>query len=85
VELTEAMLTDGPWCPDASSSGRYDADLLRLRRVRVELRVQVGDVTLRGASALQFRHPGTARVGQRAVPDYSLAFDIAPRNLDTAK
>ena len=37
VELTEAQLTDGPWCGNAN---RFDADLYRIRTVAVELRVQ---------------------------------------------
>jgi prepilin-type N-terminal cleavage/methylation domain-containing protein len=40
VRLDERQLTDGPWCPDPSEPGRFDADLLRIRRVRVTLRVR---------------------------------------------
>src|SRR5207249_10454765 len=29
VTLSRAELTDGPWRPDAASTGRYDADLMR--------------------------------------------------------
>jgi hypothetical protein len=36
-ELTGAELTDGPFCGIAPN--RFDADLLRIRRVRVSLRV----------------------------------------------
>jgi hypothetical protein len=35
-----AALVDGPWCPDAASPNRWDADLLRIRLVRVTLRVE---------------------------------------------
>lgn len=38
--LGRALLTDGPWLPDAASPARYDADLLRVRRIRVSLRVR---------------------------------------------
>ena len=37
VALPSSMLTDGPWCPDSTAAQRYDADLLRIRRVRVGL------------------------------------------------
>ena len=35
VELSEAQLTDGPWC---GAVNRFDADLYRIRTVAVELR-----------------------------------------------
>jgi prepilin-type N-terminal cleavage/methylation domain-containing protein len=38
--LGHARLTDGPWLPDPSFPGRYDADLLHVRRIRVTLHVQ---------------------------------------------
>lgn len=37
--LPLALFADGPWCPDSASPNRYDADLLRIRLVRVTLRV----------------------------------------------
>ena len=40
VRLDEANLTDGPWCPDPSAANRFDADLLRIRTIRVKLRVR---------------------------------------------
>ena len=80
VRLTPDVLTDGPWCPNAAAPGRFDADLLRLRRVRVRLRVQVAAESLRGRSSL-FLKPGTSPGGQRSVPDQEIRFDIAPRNL----
>jgi hypothetical protein len=33
VPLTAAQLTDGPWCPDDANPNRWDADLLRIRRL----------------------------------------------------
>jgi hypothetical protein len=80
VRLTADRLTDGPWCPNHLAPGRFDADLLRLRRVRVRLRVQVAAESLRGRSSL-FLKPGTSPGGQRLVPDQEIRFDIAPRNL----
>jgi hypothetical protein len=40
VRLTASQLTDGPWCPDDVNVNRYDADLLRVRKVRITLRVK---------------------------------------------
>jgi hypothetical protein len=40
IKLDAASLSDGPWCPDATAPARVDADLLRLRKVRVTLNVR---------------------------------------------
>jgi Tfp pilus assembly protein PilW len=40
VRLDPAMLTDGPWCPDSANANRWDADLLRVRKIFVTLRVR---------------------------------------------
>jgi Tfp pilus assembly protein PilW len=40
VKLDAAMLTDGPWCPDPANANRWDADLLRIRRISVTTRVR---------------------------------------------
>jgi hypothetical protein len=89
VQLTQAMLTDGPWCPNAANVNRFDADLFRVRKVRVSLRVQTGDPTLRsaigtGGDAL-FARPGTSPGGYRQVPDQAIRFDISPRNLNLGR
>jgi hypothetical protein len=84
VRLTQAMLTDGPWCPDATAVMRYDADLLRLRRVRIKLRVQA-PAELRGPAGTLFRRAGTNSAGQHFVPDQEIAFDITPRNLNLGR
>lgn len=84
AELTAAMLQDGPWCPNEDSQDRYDADLLRIRRVRVNLRVQVAQDWLRGPSAVLFKYPGTAS-GSKYVPDQEVRFDVAPRNMNLGR
>ena len=81
VKLTTEQLTDGPWCPDAISPGRYDADLLRIRRVRVTLRVEAANPAYRGSSGSLFVHPGTSTGGERYLPDQQIKFDVTPRNL----
>ncbi|HEY7290902.1 MAG TPA: hypothetical protein VH583_13780 [Vicinamibacterales bacterium] len=81
VPLTDAVFTDGPWCPDAGAPARWDADLLRVRQVIVHLRVQAAAASLRGPTAVLFAHPGTAASGRRWAPDLDVAFTIAPRNM----
>jgi hypothetical protein len=49
VRMNASQLTDGPWCPDDVSMNRYDADLLRIRKVRVTLRVTSGTDAVRGS------------------------------------
>jgi len=86
VELTRAMLTDGPICGMAPN--RFDADLYRVRKVRVELRMQVGLPELRGANPADktlFVNPGISRGGTRRVPDYSMTFEVAPRNMNLVR
>ncbi len=79
AELPIASFTDGPFCGVAPY--RFDADLYRVRRVRVRLRVQTASASLRGRDPLLFQVPGTASSARLQVPDMVLEFDIAPRNL----
>ena len=57
-------------------------DLLRVRKVRVSIRVQSSRADLRGADTGQFQNAGGATGGQRYVPDYTVAFEVAPRNMN---
>jgi prepilin-type N-terminal cleavage/methylation domain-containing protein len=84
VPLGAAVLTDGPWCPDGLAPNRFDADLLRIRRVRITLRAQVLSESLRGTGVL-FARPGTSRGGGRLVPDMQVTIDVAPRNLNAGR
>ena len=79
VALPPDVLTDGPWCPDAAHPFRFDADLLRIRRVRMTVRVQATS-TFRGRTQLLLR-PGDADAGGRLIPDQEIRLDIAPRNM----
>src|SRR5262245_18181913 len=81
IELTQAMLTDGPWCPDPTFDNRFDADLLRIRRVVVTLRVQAALASLRGPAGLLFTRGGTSTSSQRYVPDQEIKFSVTPRNM----
>ncbi|HVH25107.1 MAG TPA: hypothetical protein VM818_00060 [Vicinamibacterales bacterium] len=85
VPLTQARLTDGPWCPDAASQTRWDADLLRVRRVGVTLRVQAANRALRGPAGLLFSNGGTSTGGYRWLPDQQIRLAIAPRNLEMGR
>lgn len=82
VKLSAPQLTDGPWCPDGAMGNRFDADLLRIRKVRVTLRVQVGDKSLRGPTGAFFMRGGTATGGTRYIPDQEISFEVTPRNLN---
>lgn len=82
VKLSSSRLTDGPWCPDSDMANRYDADLLRVRKVRVTLRVQVGAKSLRGPTGTLFMRGGTASGGARYIPDQEISFEVTPRNLN---
>ena len=85
VPLTEEMLTNGPWCPDATFPTRYDADLLRVRRIGVRMRVQVASAELRGPAGVLFRNAGTSQGGNRLVPDQEIRFEITPRNFNLGR
>lgn len=81
VPLPSARLSDGPWCPDAAASGRYDADLLRIRLVRITVRVESALDALRGPASVLFSRTGTGNRARGLVPDREVVVAIAPRNL----
>jgi len=83
ASLPYAMLNDGPWC--GGGANRYDADMLRVRKVRVVLRMQVASPSLRGRDRTLFVNPGGADQSQKVVPDYMARFDVSPRNLNLAR
>jgi prepilin-type N-terminal cleavage/methylation domain-containing protein len=98
VELTAALLSDGPWCGSAGPAGgagpsdsaggsasatMFDADLYRLRRIRVTLRVQANAAWARGRDPSLFQRPGASTSVRLLVPDYVVTFDVSPRNLQT--
>jgi prepilin-type N-terminal cleavage/methylation domain-containing protein len=77
-QASPSQFTDGPVCGIAPR--RFDGDLLRLRRVRVTLRAQVGADDLRG-TGIDFRQAGISRGGESSVPDLEVTFDVTPRNM----
>jgi hypothetical protein len=82
--LTHSALIDGPWCPDASHAFRFDADLLRVRRVRVQVRLQASR-PFRGLAGSLFANSGSAGDPWRYVPDETITLEIAPRNVNVAR
>jgi hypothetical protein len=81
--LPGAMLIDGPMC--GGGSNKFDADLLRVRKVRVTMRVQAASASLRGTDTRLFRIAGTSRGGEKFVPDYTISFEVTPRNLNLTR
>jgi len=84
VPLDPAWFRDGPWCPDAAHAARYDADLLRIRRVRLRLRVQVAVAAMRGPAGRLFAKGGTSTTAEFFAPDQQFVLDVTPRNLGAA-
>jgi len=85
VPLTVDLLTDGPWCPDHSAPNRYDADLLRVRAVRVTIRAEAGSATARGTDVRLFVHPGTSRDRSGVAADRQVVIDVVPRALHVGR
>lgn len=81
--LPLAMLKDGPMC--GSGDTEFDVDLLRVRKVRITLRMQVSSPSLRGSDATLFANPGKSQGGNRLVPDYFVRFEVTPRNLNLTR
>jgi len=80
--LPLAILNDGPWCGDGNN--RFDADLFRVRKVRVTLRVQASSTTFR-ASGSEFSVGGINTSALKNLPDYSVVFEISPRNMNLGR
>lgn len=79
VALPLESLRDGPWC--GTGENRFDADLLRIRRVRMVVRVAAAADDARGRGGA-FVREGSATSAMRLVPDMEVAIDVSPRNLN---
>ena len=84
VPIGPATLVDGPWCPDAAHPFRFDADLLRIRRVRMHVRLQAAR-PFRGLRGTWFANSGSAGDPWRYVPDEQMTIDVMPRNIHVAR
>jgi hypothetical protein len=80
--LPLSILNDGPWCGDGQN--RFDADLLRVKKVMVTLRMQAADAAFR-ASGGDYVVAGRSQEALRNIPDYSVRFEVAPRNLNLGR
>ena len=78
--LTPSQLTDGPVC--GVSPNQFDGDLLRVQKIGVTIRVQVAREDLRGDDPSRFANLGSATSGSAWVPDYTMRFDVSPRNVN---
>ncbi len=83
VELTLADLSDGPWC--GAGDWRFDADLLRIRAVRVAIRLQARSPGVRGVAPEWFAVPGQARRLRQEVRDVELDVFVTAPNLAWAQ
>lgn len=81
--LPVSMFTDGPWC--GSGSNEFDADLFRVRKVKVTLRIQTPNDALRGQNTTLFVNPGTSKSGQKFIPDLVTSFEVSPRNMNLSR
>jgi hypothetical protein len=82
VEIDPQIFRQGDLCGDPDSTNAFDADLYRIRKIGVRLRVQASDPTLRGSDTRFFARPGVGRTADGFVPDYELRFEVSPRNLN---
>ena len=80
--LPLSILNDGPWC--GAGSNRFDADLLRVRKVRITLRVQAGNEMLRGTGA-DYAVAGKSLSAPKMLQDYGVRFEITPRNMNLGR
>jgi hypothetical protein len=78
--MPASSLADGPWCPSAGAPGAYDADLFRVRRVDVTVRVEAQAAVLRGPAGRLFSRTGTGVSPLRWVPDRELRFAVGIRS-----
>lgn len=85
VPLDPGILQDGPWCPDDTRVYRFDADLLRIRRIRIRMRLQVNNPALRGPAGALWAKAGFANSSYQVVPDQELSFDVTPRNMNLGR
>jgi type II secretory pathway pseudopilin PulG len=76
--LTAAQLTDGPICGPVRN--RFDADLLRIRRVVFTIRLEAESAEFRGTGS-GFSTPGFARASTKRVADQQATVAVAPRNM----
>jgi len=85
TKLTPAQLADGPWCPDDTDANRWDADLLRIRKIGITVRVEAALASSRGPAGLLFTNGGSSRRADAWVPDQEIRWELSPRNLNPGR
>lgn len=80
--LPLSVFADGPWCGEGGRA--FDVDLLRVRAVRVRLRLEAARDPFRGQGA-RFVRPGTNSRPLGLVPDFTIAMEVTPSNLNTGR
>lgn len=81
----DASAPNVAWCPDSVNQNRFNANLLRIRRIGVTVRVQAAAAALRGPAGALFTYGGTSTSGTRFVPDQEIRFHVSPRNLNLGR
>ena len=64
---------------------KFDADLLRVRQVRVTLRVQVQTTCCAVRPACSSATAGARGARERFIPDQEIRFDVSPRNMNLGR
>jgi hypothetical protein len=82
AELPLSLFADGPWC--GNGNNRFDVDLMRIRKVRFRVGVEASADALR-ASGADFANSGFSGSAVRMLPDFSLRFDVTPRNMNLGR
>jgi prepilin-type N-terminal cleavage/methylation domain-containing protein len=77
--LDPRLFEDGPWCGVGTEP--FDADLLRIRSLRLVLRTQAAASDYRGTDPRLFQNPGSGTNPARLVHDVVLQTSVTPRNL----
>lgn len=85
VKLAPQQLADGPWCPDEADVNRWDADLLRIRKIGITVRVEAALASLRGPASLLFTNGGSSRRANMWVPDQEIRWELTPPNLNPGR
>lgn len=77
-QLAPADFDDGPWCPSSAAPSGFDADLLRVQRLDIRMRVEALAAEFRGSAGALFTRGGTAtRDGRRWIADRTLQVSVA--------
>jgi hypothetical protein len=76
VRLDVARLSDGPWC--GVTPFRFDADLFRVRRVRVHVRFEAEPESARGRNPARVTRAGLATAAAREVDDLEVVVEVTP-------